>query len=103
MDGSGLSAATGGHGQLQLDARSAGIPWIRLSNVHGFHATTGPNACLPCCSCLAGGAACVSKPSQAAICLNSSNCSDPAKYLSGLLLSLSTMLHLELPQVGARC
>lgn len=25
-------------------------------------------------------------------------CSDPAKYLSALLLSLSTMLHLELPQ-----
>lgn len=28
--------------------------------------------------------------------------SDPAKYLSGLLLSLSTMLHLELPQVRPR-
>lgn len=27
-------------------------------------------------------------------------CSDPAKYLSALLLSLSTMLHLELPQVN---
>ena len=26
-------------------------------------------------------------------------CSDPAKYLSALLLSLTTMLHLELPQV----
>lgn len=26
-------------------------------------------------------------------------CADPGKYLSGLLLSLSTMLHLELPQV----
>lgn len=25
--------------------------------------------------------------------------SDPAKYLSALLLSLNTMLHLELPQV----
>ena len=29
-------------------------------------------------------------------------CSDPAKYLAALLLSLSTMLHLELPQVAAR-
>lgn len=29
-------------------------------------------------------------------------CSDPAKYLSALLLSLGTMLHLELPQVW-RC
>ena len=28
-------------------------------------------------------------------------CSDPAKYLAALLLSLGTMLHLELPQVGA--
>ncbi|KAL4423370.1 hypothetical protein ABPG77_004301 [Micractinium sp. CCAP 211/92] len=27
-------------------------------------------------------------------------CSDPAKYLSALLLSLSTMLHLEMPQVN---
>lgn len=32
-----------------------------------------------------------------------SPCSDPAKYLSALLLSLSTMLHLELPQVGWEC
>lgn len=28
-------------------------------------------------------------------------CSDPAKYMAALLLSLSTMLHLELPQVNA--
>jgi len=28
-------------------------------------------------------------------------CSDPAKYMSALLLSLSTMLHLELPQINA--
>lgn len=27
-------------------------------------------------------------------------CSDPAKYISALLLSLSTMLHLELPHVN---
>ena len=27
-------------------------------------------------------------------------CSDPAKYLSALLLSLSVMLHLELPHVN---
>lgn len=27
-------------------------------------------------------------------------CSDPGKYISALLLSLSTMLHLELPHVN---
>lgn len=27
-------------------------------------------------------------------------CSDPAKYVSALILSLSTMLHLELPHVN---
>lgn len=27
-------------------------------------------------------------------------CSDPGKYVSALLLSLSTMLHLELPHVN---
>ena len=27
-------------------------------------------------------------------------CSDPAKYISALLLSLATMLHLELPHVN---
>jgi len=27
-------------------------------------------------------------------------CTDPAKYISALLLSLSTMLHLELPHVN---
>ena len=28
-------------------------------------------------------------------------CADPGKYLAALLLSLATMLHLELPQVGS--
>jgi len=27
-------------------------------------------------------------------------CSDPGKYISALLLSLSTMLHLELPHIN---
>lgn len=33
-------------------------------------------------------------------CVDAHLCTDPAKYLSCLLLSLSTMLHLELPQVN---